>query len=232
MSIYTRELHGIVNLTDEKGQRGQYFGGSVAVTDLNKDGLDDLIVGSPFYTNYKTAYDAKTQEHKPQYDIGKVTVYIQTGVGTFKDPVHLLGHTQWSRFGYSVAAAGDLNGDGYNDFIVGAPYDGENKGGAVYIYHGSENGVREEFTQKISAMDLNPDLKAFGFSLAGARDIDDNGYPDIAVGASESNQAVILRTKPVMQITGSVKTNRKTINLEDKLCSSEFGRMPWLVSAF
>uniref|UniRef100_A0A914YIK9 Integrin alpha-2 domain-containing protein n=1 Tax=Panagrolaimus superbus TaxID=310955 RepID=A0A914YIK9_9BILA len=226
VSIYTRDLHSIVNLTDEKGQRGQYFGGSVAVTDLNKDGLDDLIVGSPFYTNYKTAFDAKTQEHKPQYDIGKVTVYIQSGPGTFREPIHLIGHSQWSRFGYSIAAAGDLNGDGYNDFIVGAPYDGEEKRGAVYIYHGSEDGVRQEHTQRIGADNLHPDLKTFGFSVAGSRDIDDNGYPDIAVGATESNQAVILRTKPVMQITGSVKTNKKTINLEDKLCASEFGRMP------
>lgn len=50
----------------------------MAVADLNNDGLDDLLVGAPFYTDYKTVYDVKTQEHKPQYDIGKVIVYIQT----------------------------------------------------------------------------------------------------------------------------------------------------------
>uniref|UniRef100_A0A914C2S2 Integrin alpha-2 domain-containing protein n=1 Tax=Acrobeloides nanus TaxID=290746 RepID=A0A914C2S2_9BILA len=226
VAIYTRDLRNIINLTEENGLRGQYFGGSVAVTDLNKDGLDDLIVGSPFYTDYKTVFDVKTQEHKPQYDIGKVTVYIQTGGRSFKEPIQLIGHTQWSRFGYSLAAAGDLNGDGYNDFLVGAPYDGEDGRGAVYVYHGSADGVRKEYTQKIDAKELHPDLKTFGFSLAGARDIDGNDYPDIAVGAMKSSHAVILRTKPVMQVTGNVRTVRKTINLDDKLCTTEFGKMP------
>ena len=68
----------MLNLTDVNGQRGQYFGASLIVTDLNKDGLDDLIVGSPFFTDYSTVLDVKTQEHKPQYDIGKVDVYIQS----------------------------------------------------------------------------------------------------------------------------------------------------------
>ena len=226
VSIYTRQLRSIVNVTDENGQRGQYFGASVAVTDLNKDGLDDLIVGSPFYTDYKTVFDVKTQEHKPQYDIGKVTVFIQSGPGTFKEAIHLVGHSQWSRFGYSIAVAGDLNGDGFNDFIVGAPYDGPDKNGAIYIYHGSEDGVRKEFTQRIGAEDISNNLKTFGFSLSGGRDIDSNGYPDIAAGAADSNQAVILRTKPVMKVTGSVNTNKKTINLDEKLCSTEFGRLP------
>lgn len=73
-------MRPIINLTDSaNGQRGQYFGASIAVADLNKDGLVDLIVGSPFYTDYKSVLDAKTQERKPQYDIGKVYVYIQTG---------------------------------------------------------------------------------------------------------------------------------------------------------
>ncbi len=43
MSIYTDKLVSLVNLTDSEGQRGQYFGGSVAVTDLNNDGFAKFI---------------------------------------------------------------------------------------------------------------------------------------------------------------------------------------------
>lgn len=63
------------------------------------------------------------------------------------------------------------------DFIVGAPYDGDNRQGAVYVYHGAKNGVRKEPTQKIEAQKVNSDLKAFGFSLTGGKDIDKNQYP-------------------------------------------------------
>lgn len=226
VTIFDEKLNYILNLTDPKGQRGQYYGAALAVTDLNKDGLDDLIVGAPFYTDYTTVLDKKTQEHKPQYDIGKVYVYIQTGSRSFKDPIEIKGKEQWGRFGHAIAAAGDLNGDGFNDFIVGAPYDGENQQGAVYVFHGSEEGVRPESTQRIHARDVAADLRTFGFSLSAGRDIDRNDYPDIAVGSMDSSKAVILKTKPVIQITGFVKTTRKTINLDEKTCATEFGRLP------
>lgn len=65
----------------------------------------------------------------------------------------------------------------FTDFIVGAPYDGDDRRGTVYVYHGAKNGVRKEPTQKIEAQKVNVNLKAFGFSLAGGKDIDKNQYP-------------------------------------------------------
>ncbi|EJD76094.1 integrin alpha pat-2 [Loa loa] len=223
--IFNHKLVSLKNLTDKNGQKGQFFGAAVAVTDLNNDGYDDIIVGSPFYTDYKTVMDVKTQEHKPRYDIGKVMVFFQGPDHDFPKWESLLGHTEWSRFGYSIAAAGDLNQDGYNDFIVGAPYDGDDRRGAVYVYHGAKNGVRKEPTQKIEARKVNADLKAFGFSLAGGKDIDKNQYPDIAVGAYQSAHAVVFKTKPVVTVRGSLTTAKNSINLEDKTCSTEFGMM-------
>jgi hypothetical protein len=52
-------------------------------------------------------------------------------------------------------------------------------------------------------------------------------FLDIAVGAMESSKVAILRTKPVIQVSGFVKTTRKTINLNEKICVTEFGRMAW-----
>ena len=63
----------------------------------------------------------------------------------------------------------------FADFVVGAPWEDEN--GAVYLYHGAAEGVRETHTQRIAARDVSPELKTFGFSLAGGHDIDSNDYP-------------------------------------------------------
>ncbi|VDN53796.1 unnamed protein product, partial [Dracunculus medinensis] len=223
--IFNHQLISLRNLTDRNGQRGQFFGAAVAVSDLNNDGYDDIIVGAPFYTDYKTVKDVKTQEHKPRYDVGKVMIFFQDSSHGFPRWETLIGYTEWSRFGFSLAATGDLNQDGYNDFIVGAPYDSEDGRGAVYIYHGAKDGVRLEPTQKIEARKVHADLQAFGFSLAGGKDIDKNQYPDIAVGAYQSAHAVVFKTKPVITVFGSLTTTKKSINLEDKSCPTEFGYM-------
>lgn len=76
------------------------------------------------------------------------------------------------RFGLSLAALGDVNQDGYGDFAVGAPYDGVNGRGAVYIYHGSATGPLEKASQVIYAEDVAgiERLSTFGFSVAGGLD--------------------------------------------------------------
>ncbi|VDP02768.1 unnamed protein product [Heligmosomoides polygyrus] len=209
----------LVNLTDpSSNQQGQYCGSSVAVTDLNKDGRDDIIMGCPFYTDYVTVKDVKTQERKPQYDVGKVVVFFQTAPGVFDRTTVIVGEDQWGRFGFSLAVAGDLNQDGYNDFVVGAPYAGKDKAGAVYIMHGTKDGVRQKFTQKIEGASFGSKMKTFGFSVASGVDIDGNGMPDVAVGAWKSGNAAVLTTKPVVTVTGQTDADSVTINVEDKNC--------------
>ncbi|KAJ8933060.1 hypothetical protein NQ318_023093 [Aromia moschata] len=82
-----------------------------------------------------------------------------------------------SRFGFSMTSLVDINKDGYNDVAIGAPY--EDNHGAVYIYLGSQNGLNDEPSQVIRIQKLN----TLGYSLSGGIDMDNNGYPDLLVGA-------------------------------------------------
>ena len=83
------------------------------------------------------------------------------------------------------------------DFAVGAPYEGR---GAVYIFRGQDNaqGVDMEYSQRIYADDLvapSEHLHSFGYALSGGIDMDDNGYPDLAVGSFESDK--VRTTSPI-----------------------------------
>ena len=60
---------------------------------------------------------------------------------------------------------------------MGAPYGGENGMGVVYIFHGSVKGVITEVSQAIQSTDVAPGLAAFGCSLSGGLDQDNNDYP-------------------------------------------------------
>ncbi|GMR41877.1 hypothetical protein PMAYCL1PPCAC_12072, partial [Pristionchus mayeri] len=218
--LYTSSLKHILNLTDTTSapQTGQYCGHSIAVTDLNNDGRDDIVTGCPFFTDYVTKVDKKTQERKPQYEVGKVLVYIQTAPGVFAKPVAIIGEEEWGRFGFSLAHAGDLNQDGYNDIVVGAPQGGRNKRGAVYILHGSKDGIREKPTQKIEGEDVSNQVRGFGFAVAGGVDVDANGMPDIAVGAVRSGSVLVMLSKPVVTVSGRTELDKNSVVVDEKNC--------------
>ena len=93
------------------------------------------------------------------------------------------------------------------DLIVGAPFEGS---GAVYVFRGSPAGLHVEYSQRIAATDLSrrsvEPLTAFGYSLSAGADVDDNGYPDVVIGAFASDSVVILRSRPVVRIEAEIHT--------------------------
>lgn len=109
------------------------------------------------------------------------------------------------------------------DFVVGAPYDGKNGRGAVYIYYGSSEGVRLKYGQVIYAEDLNVGypVTTFGFSVTGGLDMDGNEYPDMGVGAYLSDTAFFFRARPVVKVDAFVKFNTEgnQIDLKQKNCN-------------
>ena len=125
------------------------------------------------------------------------------------------GENHKARFGLSVACIGNLNLDGktrdvpngIEDMAVGAPYDGADHKGAVYIYLGMSNPdevTKWDYAQRIFAKEVYSGLSTFGWSISGGMDLDGNEYPDLLVGAYESSNAVYLRSAPVVHLISKV----------------------------
>ncbi|XP_033984671.1 integrin alpha-4 [Trematomus bernacchii] len=184
---------------------GSYFGSSLLAVDLNADGLSDLLVGAPMATGI-------TREE------GRVHVYINQGQAKLMEAeFQLSGSDAYAaRFGETIADLGDIDDDGYPDVAVGAPQEDDLRG-AVYIYNGRKDGISPTPSQRITGSTLGRDLRMFGQSLNSGIDIDDNGYNDVAVGAFLSDSAVILRTRPVIQVKASM-TLPEHIDQQVALC--------------
>src|SRR5690606_41267218 len=91
-----------------------------------------------------------------------------------------------ARSGEGVASAGDVNGDGYADVIVGAPQydDGQLTEGAAFVFLGSASGVADGHPGTAHArLAGNQEGAAFGQSVASAGDVNGGGYADVIIGA-------------------------------------------------
>ncbi|XP_036886100.1 integrin alpha-7 isoform X3 [Sturnira hondurensis] len=177
------------------------FGYSLAVADLNNDGWADLIVGAPYFF--------ERQEELG----GAVYVYLNEGghwAGV--SPLRLSGSPN-SMFGISLAVLGDLNQDGFPDFAVGAPFDGDGK---VFIYHGSSLGVVVKPSQVLEGEAVS--VRSFGYSLSGGLDMDGNRYPDLLVG-SLADTVVLFRARPVLHVSHEVSISPRAIDLEQPNCA-------------
>ncbi|XP_061648070.1 integrin alpha-4 isoform X2 [Phyllopteryx taeniolatus] len=171
---------------------GSYFGASIRTVDLNGDGLSDLLVGAPMSTG------ASREE-------GRVHVYLNQGQAKLVEADFQLSgsNAHAARFGETITDLGDLDDDGYPEVAVGAPQEDDLKG-AVYIYNGRKHGITQIPSQRMSGAVLGRDLWMFGQSLSSGVDVDDNGYQDVAVGAFLSDAAVVLRSRPVLQVAASL----------------------------
>ncbi|MHA4739578.1 FG-GAP-like repeat-containing protein [Dyadobacter sp. MSC1_007] len=157
----------------EGNQTFAVLGISVASAgDVNSDGYSDVIVGADLYDNGET-------------DEGAAFVYHGSATGINTTAAAMVeSNQQAAQMGFSVASAGDVDGDGYSDIIVGVfRYDNsETEEGAAFVYHGSATGINTTATAVIESNILNANM---GISVAGAGDINGDGYSDIIVGANQ-----------------------------------------------
>jgi len=154
----------------ESNQAGAQFGYSVSTAgDVNGDGYDDVIIGAPMYDD-------------DYQDEGVAFVYHGSAEGLGAFSAWSRGSNQeGTRFGYSVSTAGDVNGDGYSDVIVGAPYwdnPTQNEGGA-WVYHGSASGLSATSNWHTEIEEYGQ----YGYAVSTAGDVNGDGFSDVIVGA-------------------------------------------------
>ncbi|XP_001489124.4 integrin alpha-9 isoform X1 [Equus caballus] len=181
----------LIKIFQASGKKmGSYFGSSLCAVDLNADGLSDLLVGAPMFSEIR--------------DEGQVTVYINRGNGALEEQLALTGDGAYNaHFGESIASLDDLDDDGFPDVAIGAPKE-DDFSGAVYIYHGDASGIIPQYSMKLSGRKISPVLRMFGQSISGGIDMDGNGYPDVTVGAFMSDSVVLLRARPVITVDVSI----------------------------
>ena len=175
---------------------GELAGGG----DVNGDGLGDLLVGAPFAN---------------ANDSGSVTLYYGARGGpsaSFSDSDS--GDGVGDQLGIDVAGVGDVNGDGYDDVLVGAhQYDnGESDEGAAFLYLGTATGLdvsSPAWSDEGGVADAN-----FGEAVSGAGDVNGDGFDDWIVGAPDHDSglsgagraALYLGSSTVAGTTASFET--------------------------
>ncbi|MCF8339398.1 MAG: FG-GAP-like repeat-containing protein [Chitinophagaceae bacterium] len=150
-----------------------YMGRSVSgAGDVNGDGYGDVIVGGHGYTNGES-------------NEGAAFIYHGSASGINTTEARKLESNQANaEMGASVSGAGDVNGDGYSDVIVAMRYydNGQTNEGAARVYHGSSTGISNTAAAMVESNQADANL---GFSVAGAGDVNNDGYSDVIVGAND-----------------------------------------------
>ncbi len=162
-------------LVHPAGQPYANFGRSAASAgDVDGDGYSDVIIGA---SRYNTS----------QQDEGAAFIYYGSSKGLVLTPTQVItGASSGGQFGISVASAGDVNGDGYSDVVVGAyhhtevPHATHWLEGAAFVYHGGPEGLIADPAWRALGGQPGP---RFGLSVHTAGDVNGDGYSDVAVGA-------------------------------------------------
>ena len=168
------------------------------IGDINGDGYSDFIISAKDATANATedgeAYVVFGSESLTTFNLDTYT--FDGGNGGFE----INGAASWDNFGYSVSGGSDINGDGYSDFIIGAPNNDDNgtSSGIAYVFYGKQSGY--------SNIDLSGTLSSSdGFVIKGESaydyiggvvamggDVNGDGYDDLVIGNENDDEAYLI----------------------------------------
>jgi VCBS repeat-containing protein len=211
-AVGARQVLDLTTLSAAQGftirgrQSGSDTGKSVSSAgDVNGDGFADLIVGAPMFN---LAFASQLNEGAAFVIFGGAGVFgsAQTVAGVSRQFVTTLPLTERQGFsifspgldqgnsGQSVSAAGDVNGDGFSDFIVGVPYGSNSIGKALVVFGGTDGiGALQSGSRSLDTWRVTP-AQGFviqgdaagdrtGVSVSSAGDVNGDGFADLIIGA-------------------------------------------------
>jgi len=199
---------------------GERFGSSIVAFDFDGDGMDELLVGAPFWSN-------KTKDYSCS-DCGRVYYFRRQKPDNYRSfvLVQIIDSPHNSaQFGFSMAHVGNTDSLEGDEVVVGMPTLDDNRGGVAVLSFKRETGLFE-ITQVIKGIDLteNPELddssldfKYFGMSLSkSAANLDGKNQQDIVVGSQ--NKVSILYSRQVVSMeSGFPKCEFEDFNQDKNL---------------
>src|SRR5438552_8317720 len=203
------------------------FGQSVAVIgDITGDGVPDLVVGGPFHDSEFSG----TNGFGPPQDVGRAFLINGATLGEiaelndpfFQQPVNFPKFGGF--FGFSVAAVGDLNGDGVPDVLVGVPHHsnfdaGHINAGEAFVFSGADQSIL------FNLLDSNEDEgNRFRYAVAGLGDVNGDGVPDMIIGVPKANASDDLPDVGTAYIfSGANGSLIRQLNPPTQILSERFG---------
>nr|WP_208673957.1 FG-GAP repeat protein [Synechococcus elongatus]AZB73754.1 hypothetical protein DOP62_11755 [Synechococcus elongatus PCC 11801] len=195
---------------------GDRSGFSVSNTgDVNGDGIDDLIIGAPFASPDGKLYSG--QSYVVYGKLGATRADIDLLTFAPDDGFRINGIKSDDRSGRSVSNAGDVNGDGIDDLIIGAPFADPNgdSSGQSYVIFGKLGATRADIN--LATLDGSDgfringisDINYSGFSVSSAGDVNGDGVDDLIIGAYAANNTagqsyvVFGNAAPVLDLDGA-----------------------------
>ena len=181
----------------------------VSLGDTDGDGVPDVLVGAPGQNI--------GDESDGLIDVG--VAYLYSGAnGSLIRTLNHPNQTVNARFGFAVANAGDVDGDGVSDALIGAPGSGE-----AFVFSGKTGTLI--FTIPSPTAEKEP---SFGSAVAGGKDLDRDGIPDFAVGAPLMKSA----QGGVFLFKGSDGTLIRKLRISTPQKFSKFGAFVSLIGDF